>query len=115
MGVESNADAFLADLEEATRDIDSGDVLDDLVQAAVDDAVEEIKADWPSATGRSREGWMGHARGLSASVENTVSYSEYVHGGDAAAEAVATFENRMEALGDELEQAITRRLEAVGE
>jgi len=115
MGIESNTDTFLADLAVATQDIQDGDVIEDAVEQAVEDAVEEIKAEWPSATGRSREGWTGYARGLSASVENTVSYSEYVHGGDAAAEATATFENRMEALGEELEQAIALRLEAVGE
>jgi len=112
MAVESNVPQILDALDGVSDDL-LGDGFDDIVQSAVDGVVVEIQAGWPSDTGRSAAAWQGRADGLSATIENTVSYAEYVHGGQASAEAEATFENGMEALARELEDAIEQRLDSI--
>lgn len=112
MAVESNSDEIIRALEGVSEDL-LGDGFDDIVERALDGILVEIKAGWPSDTGRSAAAWQGRADGLSATIENTVSYAEYVHGGQAAADAEATFENGMEALARELEDAIEQRLDSI--
>jgi len=112
MAIESNVADFLEALDGVSEDL-LGDGFDDIVKGALKDILAEIQGAWPSRTGRSRSAWVASIEGLSATLENTVDYSEYVHQGQAAAEAEATFQNGMEALARELEDAIEQRLDSI--
>jgi hypothetical protein len=69
------------------------------IHETTDRAVGKIRADWPVDTGASRDAWRAEDRGEAAAVVNGEAYVQHVNGGRAVAQALATWEAEVAAMG----------------